>query len=105
MLDHLIDSEEARQLLMSCDGQIANVGAQGTRLTSIFDLAIDFNIVEFYPCAASFCPSPSRMAHPLSPCAFALLSEPHALWTGTRSCKACLTICGWDAHLRQARCA
>ena len=62
MLDHLIDSEEARQLLMSCDGQIANVGAHGKRATSILDLAINLNIVEVYVCAASFRACHTRIA-------------------------------------------
>ena len=38
ILDHLIDQEEARQLLMSRDGQIATVGAEGRRVASALAL-------------------------------------------------------------------
>ena len=36
---------------MSRDGQIATVGAKGARVTSLLDLAIDSNNVEFIVCA------------------------------------------------------
>ena len=42
---------QARQLLTSRDGQIATVGAKGARVTSLLDLAIDSNNVEFIVCA------------------------------------------------------
>ena len=49
---------QARQLLMSRDGQIATVGARGSRRTSLLDLAIDFNNIEFVACAAARPPRP-----------------------------------------------
>ena len=49
---------QARKLLTSCDGQIATVGARGSRVTSLLDLAIDFNNIEFVACAAAFRPHP-----------------------------------------------
>ena len=38
---------QARQLLTSRDGLIATVGAVGLHTTSLLDLAIDFNNIEF----------------------------------------------------------
>ena len=59
---------QARQLLVSRDGQIATVGAAGSRVTSLLDLAIDFNNIEFVVCAIALrpFPLPSRAPHQLS---------------------------------------
>ena len=53
---------------MSRDGQIATVGAKGARKTSLLDLAIDSNNVEFIVCAIAHVPPPppARGPHPLS---------------------------------------
>ena len=66
---------QARQLLMSRDGQIATVGARGSRRTSLLDLAIDFNNIEFVACAAAFRPPPP----PPRARARATLPAPHLL--------------------------
>jgi hypothetical protein len=71
---------QARQLLVSRDGQIATVGAKGSRVTSLLDLAIDFNNIEFVACAAALRPSPSRRARRTHcPSAPTLLTSTRAL--------------------------
>ena len=62
---------QARQLLVSRDGQIATVGAAGERKTSLLDLAIDFNNIEFVACAATLRSSP-----PVARAAPAILARP-----------------------------
>ena len=53
---------QARQLLVSRDGLIATVGAKGARVTSLLDLAIDFNNIEFVACAIAPPPPVARAA-------------------------------------------
>ena len=72
---------------MSRDGQIATVGARGSRRTSLLDLAIDFNNIEFVACAAR------------AQCARSA-DLPRALWAGTLSRKGSSTRCGWADHPR-----
>ena len=78
---------------MSRDGQIATVGAKGARKTSLLDLAIDFNHVEFIVYAIA--PGLPRAGHTRFPDAPALL-----LWAGTLSRKGSSTRCGWADHPR-----
>ena len=74
ILDNLIDQEEARQLLMSCHGQIATVGTKKKREISLLDLAIDFNNIEWIVCA---------FATPRRACRILSWRARSADWTGT----------------------